>query len=304
MALELAGALVAVGLILFSGMIFLRRLKARRAEVADEAERSTRFVADRAYNQVRIARAEADVLDRRGIDVRAPQRQLEEAEAASARRDFDGALRLARSAHDSLVRLKDRPAMTAPPPAVLPVPSLEIIGPVGATAVSDDAGARPRPGPIPRNKAESRFQMKLLESDLAASGDPSGEGVAEARRLLGEATTAFDRGDFTAALGLALRGRRRAGARLESLAPTPLRGGAPTPPSADSRGGLAPPAEGAEGAAEGCPVCGAPMRAADRFCRGCGTPRDPARCAACGTPIVGSDRFCGGCGAALPPATR
>ena len=301
--LELSIALVAAAFILLSGMFVLRRLKQRRSEVAGELERSRHYIEDRAYNQVRIARAEADVLAHRGVDVGAPRRQIEEAEAAAARRDPEEALRLARSAHESLLRLKDRPAAGgAPPVASIPATGVRREAALTTGAAPPDP---PRPSPLPKNKAESRFQIKLLESDLAGSAAKSaaGEPAAEAHRLLGEATAAYEQGDFTRALGLALRGRRRAGGRLETLGPAPGRA-APTPavggpdPGGTVSGGT-PPGSGAA-----CPVCGAPLRPGDQFCRGCGTPRAATRCPSCGTPTVGADRFCGGCGFPLSETAR
>lgn len=314
LALEIALSVIAVVVILVSGMYILRRVRARRAELAGDLERSTRFLEDRAYNQARIAKAEADVLERRGVDVRAPRRLLDQAEAALGRHDGDDGLRLARSAHELLVKLKDAPG-PAPAPRTsprgpeapgsaggdLPVPAAW--APSTSPGASDGSDGPPRPSPLPRNKAESRFQMKLLatEVDAAERDRPGAAPTTEARGLLAEAEAAFGRGDFTGALGLALKGRRKAGGRLETLPPPPGKAhpAEPLPAERPANAGIPSP-DDLDASSSPCPACDAPVKAADRFCRACGAPRVADRCPQCGSPIVAADRFCGGCGRSLP----
>ncbi len=304
-----AGFLFAV---LLLGYYAISRLRARRKKLSLELESSRELVEDRAFNQLRLARTEADLLDRQGVDVSRPRQLLGEAEAARGRRDFDSSLAMARSAHEALIRLHREgvspPATGRPGPEPTgamreePFPSPRMVEPTTVPAFPDDQGLsareptlggpaagaappaeEPPRAPLPKNKAESKFQLSLLGEELArASKERRGDAtVEETAELQAKASDAFGRAEYTEALRLALRARRRLGAQLETL---------PAPPSPAAPVGAAPeePLK--------CRSCGEPLRGNDRFCRYCGTLRGPARCEACGTPLEPADRFCAACG--------
>jgi RNA polymerase subunit RPABC4/transcription elongation factor Spt4 len=304
--------LIAVALILIVavGGLFLlarRKLKARIAELREQTDGPVEFSDDRSYNLLRIARAEAETLKRQGVDVKVPEARLEDAEAAMRRRNYDLAAADARRAHELLVGLRAHPvplpgtgmvaasspsrSMTPPTPARTPLdPTNEPSEPPEGVSVPDAP-------PVPRlakNRAESRFQISLLNEELATAGTsrPNDAAVAEGKVASAEAQSAYDRTEYTEALRLALRGRRKLGARIESLPPPNTRI-PPTPPA------LAPVALGAPAGMAPCVQCGRPLKASDRFCRGCGTPRAPTACPSCGTAVDEGDRFCPACGATV-----
>ncbi len=146
--------------------------------------------------------------------------------------------------------------------------------------------------------------MRLLSDELAALGgararDPA---VAGANALRTQAQSAFDKGDYTEAFRLALRGRRTLGGTVESLPAVP--GATGTAARASTNGNATTPdavqtAESVAGS-ERCPDCGYPALSGDVFCRGCGRPRAPLTCPSCGAPRVGGEAFCGRCGARFP----
>ncbi|HYK92901.1 MAG TPA: zinc ribbon domain-containing protein [Thermoplasmata archaeon] len=286
-------------LVLLVGYYAVTRLRLRRKQLSLELDSSKDLVEDRSFNQLKLARAEADLLASRGIDVGRARELIVEAETARGRRDYDNSLALARSAHESLVRLHQGLPITSsagPKPTgltgrtpPLAFPSTAPGGPLDRGPEFEGPQSTPLPGrddpsaraTLPRNKAESKFQISLLDEELTRATSTAGPNAAvlEATEIKGRATTAFDQGDFTEALRLALRGRRRLGTQLETLAPGP---------------GAAAPAPAETGMV--CISCGEALRANDRFCRSCGTLRGTARCAACGTALDAEDKFCAACG--------
>jgi len=285
-------------------LILRRRLNARLAALRTKLGDPPEFKDDRSYNLLRIARSEAEVLARQGVDVQPAEEILAEADAALRRRDFDGALSDARRAHELLVGLRDRPSIPsrASPPSrsmttspakrdPAPTPNAPFVdaapGPASAAGGDPDAPA-PR---LAKNRAESHFQIRLLREEIARGApeaSPAGA-VEEAQSGADAAQQAYDAGEYTDALRLALRSRRKLGAPIESL-PAPTTRIPPTP--------AALPASSPMGT-EPCPTCGRPLKSSDRFCRGCGTARSPTACPNCSTPLEPGDKFCAGCGAAV-----
>jgi hypothetical protein len=268
----------------------LQRLRRRRDQLRGELSRRPEALSDRAFNRIAMARREADVLNRQGTDTNRPRELIGEAQAAFDRRDFDRAYTLAQSAHETLVAARQRPPSAAP---ATPPPARD--GPASPPA---EAAAPPPASRLPAHRAESQFQIRLLEDEVARArtSRPKDGRTLEAGALLEQAQQAFGRADYAEAFRLALRGRREAGGSVEAL---------PAAPSARSTGGTAAgrpdPATVADALASAnrCPSCGHPMSANDAFCRGCGTPRATATCPKCGTERLPSDTFCGRCGASF-----
>lgn len=285
---------VTVGLFLY----LRQRLRTRRNDLLGELRSTPALVRDRAYNRLAMARREAEILTRRGIDVSGPAEEIARAQAAFDLRQYARALELAQSAHEGLVR-RGRgegrsPARGAPPPnAAAPRPGIEA-DPVPSDGPSTaPTDARPA-APLPKGRAEAQFLIGALERQLATA--PATPQAAAARTYLADARTRFGAGEFPAAFQLAAKGRRALGEPGDIVPPTPAsapRGGAARP--ADAEGAAASLADAAR-----CPACGYPTPAGDTFCRGCGRPLSPATCPACGAPRLAAERFCGRCGATFP----
>ncbi|MCI4340170.1 MAG: zinc ribbon domain-containing protein [Thermoplasmata archaeon] len=298
-----------------TGFIFLYlwvRLRRRRAELSSEPLPTRAVLEDRAYNQILLARSAAERLERSGVDTGGVETLLDKADLARSRGDPDNAMAFARSAQETLVRLRAQPPTRVPrsagetagpalsdPPAALISPTRPVLDTSPGPLTLDPHAERPEGGGerLPKNKAESRFQLTLLEEEVTGSerSAPKAAASVESRRLLDDGRGAFERGDYTEALRLGLRGRRRVGGRLETLAPSKS---TVAEPEADEVGpGPLPPTS--PDAPLTCPSCGAPLRAADAFCRACGASRAAARCGQCGEALATSDRFCGACGAPI-----
>ncbi|MGI0070823.1 MAG: zinc ribbon domain-containing protein [Thermoplasmata archaeon] len=301
------GAVVLVIVFVAFFLFAIKRLRARKAQLLRELQNPTRHTSDRAFNRLEMARREVEILARQGTDVSPARSIIARSQAAFDLRQFDKSYELAQSAHESLVAARQgNPLSAAAPPLVepasprrssraVPVPT----GPmrVAAMASSDASGPPPASSGLPRNRVESQFEMRLLDSDLesARQSRPDAPATLAAVDLQEKARAAFALGQYTDAFRLALKGRRGLGGQVEAVA------AGPTPPpgmGADTGAGPVDPMRSAEQAASAvrCPNCGYPTGADDVFCRGCGASRSPATCPRCGTPRVPSDTFCGRCG--------
>jgi hypothetical protein len=288
-------AIVLIVVVLGIFFFLSRRLRRRRDQILGELKDKPELVQDRAFNRLAMARREVSVVGRTGSDVARAQDLIAQSQSAFDQRDFAHSYQLAQSAHEALVNtrqstspLPSAPTMRAPPAAGT---TRSAAGPNLGTA----AAAPPPAAPMPRNRAESHFQIGLLDSELetARKDRPSAGPTLEASALRTQAQAAFDRADYTEAFRLSLRARRVLGGHVEALAPSPGgRGAAAAAPAPDAEAAAERTA-----AAERCPSCGYPTSPTDAFCRGCGIPRTPAACPACGAERSGADTFCGRCGA-------
>ncbi len=280
-------------------LLLLRRLRERRAKLLGELRDRPALIQDRAFNRIAMARREAEILSRQGADVGRPRDLIAQAQGAFDVRNYDHAYELAQQAHEALVHSRlDGPLPSLSPTVHSPAP-VATPPPSGPVTVSDSGTmAASTPPPIPKNRAESQFQLRLLDQEIdSAQGRATGStSVRDAIKLRTDAGAAFDRGEFTDAFRLALKGRRAIGAQVESL---PAVGPVAAMPNGGNGGRIGiDPARTAEetASAERCLSCGYPMLPGDAFCRGCGEPRIPRICTKCGAARQPSDTFCGGCG--------
>jgi len=296
-------AVIVIGLFVY----LIRRLRSRRAKLLSDLADRPQLNQDRAFNRLAMARREAGILAAQGVDVRRAQELIAESQGAFDTREYDRSYRVAQSAHEALVNARQQGARVAGGPLPSRGPATTVSSrtqhllPTAGTLTDPLPAATPA---IPKNRAESQFQMRLLSDELAALGgararDPA---VAGANALRTQAQSAFDKGDYTEAFRLALRGRRTLGGTVESLPAVP--GVTGTAARASTNGNVTTPdavqtAESVAGS-ERCPDCGYPALAGDVFCRGCGRPRAPLTCPSCGAPRIGGETFCGRCGARFP----
>jgi Double zinc ribbon len=306
LVLEIVLVVVLVVVCVAVGLLAWQVLRRRRDKLRSEIDASKASVEERAFNRIHIARSAADHLEKNGADVAGPRRLLDQASKSFDAGRHDDALALASSAHEALLKKAQAPAALAPavgamPGATAPSPVGSSPGPTiepaGDPPMATDPASEPPASPtgrLPRNKAESHFQLRLLDEELAAGG-PGGTPpsvVREVTALSLDAHSSYEKGDYTEALRVALKGRRSLGARLETL-PPPSVVAAPAPTDAA-------PATSDGGTADRCRQCGQPLRSGDKFCRGCGAAITASNCARCGESLDGVDQFCGRCGAPRP----
>jgi len=297
-------AVIVVGLLVY----LLKRLRARAAQLRGELENTPVLSQDRAFNRIAMARRETSVLVGQRVDVHRAQEIIAEAQGAFDIRQYDRAYQLAQSAHESLVnaRAQGSRVVGAPLPSKgsEPKPVTTPIAGSAPSSTSPAAESTPRPT-IPKNRAESQFQLHLLRDELtalspSAAQDPK---AIEAASIGDQASAAFDREEYTEAFRLALHARRALGDVIESL-PPPGTSSAAAPVKGAANGSATGPdaARTAETVAdaERCAECGYPMLANDPFCRGCGRPRGPLTCPTCGATRGADEPFCGQCGNRFP----
>ncbi|MGA8303951.1 MAG: zinc ribbon domain-containing protein [Thermoplasmata archaeon] len=294
----LFGAVVLV--VIFVGFLLfaIQRLRRRKAQLLSELKDSPRLNSDRAFNRLEMARREAEILARQGTESSRARELIAQSQSALDLRQFDRAYELAQSAHEALVAARQGTTLPAYP-ASAPVragggpPTTVGTGNPLPSVAAHPAANPPISAPAPaRNRMESQFEMRLLDSELETARQSRGSDPATlaGAALQTKAQAAFAAGQYAEALGFALKGRRGLGGKVEAVPPTP---GAVTKTREES---LDPAlaAEKAAGSAR-CPSCGYPTTADDVFCRGCGAPRVPTACPKCGTPRAPTDTFCGRC---------
>lgn len=284
------GAVVA-GLLLY----LIRRLRRRRDKLLTDLKSPPELAQDRAFNRIAMARRESEMLARTGADVGSARSLIAQAQGTFDTRNFDRAYEFAQSAHEALVVAR----RTGVGPGTARSPAAP-----SATAASPAPPSRPNDPaipPIPKNRAESQFQLRLLDQELVTAHErrPRQNATIAADSMRSQARAAFDRGDFTDAFRLSLKGRRQLGGTVEALAPsatTRTMDGATATDLLMSGGDAGVTADRLTGA-DRCPDCGYPALPNDQYCRGCGRPRAPSVCPVCNAPRVSADTFCGRCGA-------
>ncbi len=288
----IAVTVVLIVIVLGIFLVVLRRLRSRRDQLLGELGSKPVLVQDRAFNRLAMARREADVLARTGTDTSRARELIAQSQGAFDNREYPRSYELAQSAHEALVNARGKVGSPASPIPSSSTPASW----VSSSSPTPSAAPAPSAPPLARNRAESQFQLHVLDQELTAArrDRPKQSGTTEAATLQLQAQAAYDRGEYTEAFRLALRARRSLGGKVEALAASPRPAGSGAAPSA-----TVDPAAAAEqvAAANRCPNCGYPTMASDTFCRGCGTPRTPSVCAACGAPRAPADAFCGRCGA-------
>ncbi len=291
---ELALAAVVLAGVVLVSFHLLHTYRMRRLREVRQGGAMPGQARDRAYNRLALARREADLLEAQGGDVSSARQLIQLADSSLRGGHPDRAYELAQSAHETLVKFhRDSPPSGAASGPAVPSSAAGGAG-GGATALSTPA----TPTPVAKNRAEAQFQLHLFEQELAAAvkgTGASGPEAGEARTLYVQAHEAFARGEFGEAFRLALRGRRRLGAKVETLAPPGPGAETASGDPATAPGDLASAAE-AVAARERCPNCGHPTLASDAFCRGCGAARTPTVCGRCGASRTPADAFCGRCG--------
>ena len=337
---QIIGITLAVITVALFAVWVLRVLSLRRKRFLKELEAGTSESGeDAAHNQILTTRAVLKRLEAQGEDVSAAKAILKQAEAKQEAGRYAQALQLAREARNSMApRAKSAPVTSRVrvPASPRKVEKEELLyrdiaegtrgrakpaagSPAGASMEEpdipepDSSGNPPsipelRKG-VPKNQLESRFEINVLEKSLKDTDDGS---FPEARKLLTMAQRSFDRGDYSEALRLAMRGRKIVGTGTEetiSLSPATVVETPPEAPLPSAARSSAPPVVkdvvpepgtgGARSTVIRCPRCGRENPTTNKFCRGCGKPLAEPQCPRCQKPVSPDDAFCGICGAPI-----
>lgn len=293
----LAGAVIVVVLVVYVAFTLLHSYRVRRLGALRGEAAGPQAAADRAYNRLALARREADLLEAQGGDVARARQLIALSQRSQETGAYDRAYELAQAAHETLVQARREPRHPGEPNAAAAETTPSAAGPLATGPAPRAESAVPPPPPVPKNRAEAQFELRLFEQDLvkAKKSAPRAVATKEASELYVLAHAAFGRAEYAEAFRLSLRGRRRVGGTVESLGPSTA-----TPVVPGGSGSDAPidPARTAEevAAQDRCPLCGHPTVPGDAFCRGCGAARTPLVCPKCGAARKPTDTFCGKCG--------
>ncbi len=243
---------------------------------------------DEAFNAILTTRQVINVILRQGGDTIAAQRVLEEAKYAYEKGRYDEAMRLAENARHELTH----PGKSAPEEQgasdlekvaeeVLTTPSSSEDLYAGTKLPEDQSGSY----------LSAQFELNGAREDVKKAV-ALGKDVSSAQSLLGEADSAFEQGNYTRVLSLAVRARKTigVGGAIETI---PLK--ALEPPEIEEE--PAPTAERTVPRGNICTKCGEQIEKGDAFCGKCGTRVILERtCENCGTRARPSDKFCRKCG--------
>jgi len=291
--------LILIG-VLAAAMIFviyfeLRVMRGKNQEVRKASQRK-----DDAYNQILTTRSVMNAMQRQGHDVSSCAELVRQAKEALQKGRYETAVDLCDTARDELTKVRPGPEPERVEPDLEPE-ERELLEDMEdkiadakevAPAKEDYKGSRLvdiKGG----NYMSAKFEMGTAKAEISKAQE-AGRDVVSAENLVRRSEAAFDSGDFTKALSLALKARKEVSkaAEIETI---PLK-----PAEAEEDAG-APSAEESSTPLGECKDCGAEMGPDDAFCAICGAKVERERkCMNCGTKPKPKDAFCRKCGAKIP----
>ena len=294
--------MVEVFILLFGLMVvfflMIMWLQRRRKSAVTVVE--ARNMEEEAYNAITITRNLAYRMRERGYNVESEMVVIERAQREFEARNYSAAYTLAMNARRALRNLAREPVVEdkTSPQVERELEFFRKIAesqpPRNAPEEEEEEYLSPTyllQKKLPENYLQSRFEIRVAESKVAAMSH--GPRRDAAQRYLERAKSAFDGGDYTEALKMAVRSVKIAEGKVD---PAEVEGTlAPPPPEKPAEG----PAE--EGEEElRCPECNAVVRDEDKFCWNCGCKLEFVYiCPDCGEEVSEGDRFCRHCGAKL-----
>jgi len=245
-------------------------------------------IKDEAYNAIHTTRRVINMIQGRGGDTRAAQSILEEAKYALQRGEHAEAIRLARNAREALTH-PNEPAPAGGPSSALEKVAEEVLSTPGDSR--DLYSGTKLPDEQTGSYLSAQFELNGAREDVKKAVI-AGRDVSSAQNLLAEADTAFEQGNYTKVLSLAVRARKTMGmgGAIETIplkAPEPDEVAEEPPPQARDR----------HHRSNICTKCGEPLEKGDAFCGKCGTRVIQERtCENCGARARPVDKFCRKCG--------
>lgn len=273
---------ILAGLMLFVVFFELKVMRGKNKTVLRATQRK-----DEAFNAILTTRHVINVLQRQGGDTRAAQSVLEEAKYAMQKNDYDEAMNLAEKARHALTH----PSEPAPAPGAS---DLEKVAEEVLATPKEDANlytGTKLPDEQTGSYLSAQFELNGARDDLKKAM-AMGRDVSPAQGLLAEADAAFEQGNYTKVLSLAVRARKTMGVgsavetiQLKSPEPAEV---AEEPP---------PETRGQRERGNTCTRCGDLLEKGDAFCGKCGTRVILERtCENCGEKARPKDKFCRKCG--------
>lgn len=268
----------------------IRYMKGKSKEVKRASLRK-----DEAFNAVLTTRSVANVMARQGTDTTKAQYLVDSAKQAMHEGNYERCITLCEQAREELKGTTSEPAAKSEEEDELEAIADSILTPDKRAAIPSDTYAGTKlPVDQDGSYLSARFEINTAKADLAKARENGAE-TSQAESFLVEAETAYEAGNYSKALSMAVKSRKSA-SQEASKETIPLR--MPREPEAQKAGAVqTPPAKKAE---TRCYDCSALLEPDDDFCGKCGAKiaRDRS-CGVCGMKARPTDKFCRKCGAEI-----
>ncbi len=263
-------------------------LKKRAAAKVTKLKESN--VEDDAYNQIQIVKSMTKVMKNKGYNVEPVESMIAKAERAYDYQRYLESIDITNNAKRALLRLKEESKMEdSLSPEVKK--ELEIIKKIEEEPEKDDMPPQIKDfvKKLPPNYLQSKFEIGVVEEKIVKMGD--GQLKEYAKLYVERAKRAFDMGDYSEALKLAVKSNRIIDTgELPENAPVK---------EEQKPIVVAPLIEKEEEKEEElhCPNCGAVVRPEDKYCWNCGAKLVFIyKCPNCGAEVSSEDKYCRNCG--------
>jgi hypothetical protein len=266
----------------------IRYMKGKSKEVRRTAVRK-----DQAFNAVLTTRSVANVMSRQGTDTTKAQYLVDSAKQAMHEGNYERCITLCEQAREELKGIPSEPAKESEDEEELEAVAESILTTDKRAAIPSDTYAGTKL-PVDQDGSflSARFEINTAKADLAKAREKGVE-TSQSESFLIEAETAYEAGNYSKALSMAIKSRKSV-SQEASKETIPLR--VPREPEAQKpEAGQAPQAKKVE---TRCYDCSALLEPDDDFCGKCGAKiaRDRS-CNVCGMKARPTDKFCRKCGA-------
>jgi predicted RNA-binding Zn-ribbon protein involved in translation (DUF1610 family) len=248
-------------------------------------------VEDDAYNQIQIVKSMAKVMKSKGYNVAPVENMIVKAETAYSYQRYLESIDIVNNAKRALWRLKEEQKESESlSPEVKK--ELEIIKKIEKEP--DTAELPPQikdfEKKLPPNYLQSKFEIGVVEEKIVKMEE--GQLKEYAKLYMQRAKRAFDMGDYSEALRLAVKGNK-----IIDTGEIPKKSDE-VEKIEETKPVVVQPLIVEEGEEElHCPNCGAVVRPEDKYCWNCGAKLVwTYRCPNCGAEVTTEDKYCRNCG--------
>jgi predicted RNA-binding Zn-ribbon protein involved in translation (DUF1610 family) len=267
-------------------LMFLKRRADKKVREIKEPK-----VEDDAYNQIQMIKSMTKIMKNKGYNVNSIEMMILKAERAYDAQRYLESIEIVNNAKRALWRLKEEKSQEDNlSPQVKK--ELEIIKRIEEQPAQEEMPPQVKDfvRKLPENYLQSKFEIGVVEEKIVKMEE--GELKEYAKMYIERAKRAFEIGDYTEALRLAVKCNRMidSGEALYEESEKPV-----AVPTAS----VAPliEEEKEEGEELHCPECGAIVRPEDKYCWNCGAKLVFIyTCPNCGGEVSSEDKFCRHCG--------
>ncbi|OYT59937.1 amidophosphoribosyltransferase [Euryarchaeota archaeon ex4484_178] len=267
-------------------LMFLKRRADKKVREIKEPK-----VEDDAYNQIQMIKSMTKIMKNKGYNMSSIEMMISKAERAYDSHRYLESIEIVNNAKRALWRLKEEKSQedTISPQVKK---ELEIIKSIEEKPAQDDMPPQVKDfvRKLPENYLQSKFEIGVVEEKIIKMEES--EVKEYAKMYIERAKRAFEIGDYTEALRLAVKCNRMIDSGEVAYEETEKRATA-------IGASIAPLIEEEEEEKEElhCPKCGAIVSPEDKYCWNCGAKLVFIyKCPNCGGEVSSEDKFCRHCG--------